>query len=92
MAWISEVSGYSSNNSSFYEPIIDALYAQKYNELPIPKWAESKWSSMDWAMRRCVEYWTFSRFKTITKQRVLTNMGPTCFIKSTSSLKCMLLL
>ncbi|XP_022651260.1 testicular acid phosphatase-like isoform X2 [Varroa jacobsoni] len=58
MAWISEVSGYSSNNSSFYEPIIDALYAQKYNELPIPKWAESKWSSMDWAMRRLsYDYW-----------------------------------
>ncbi|OQR68795.1 putative acid phosphatase 5-like [Tropilaelaps mercedesae] len=57
IAWLAQESGYSAENSDFFEPIVDALYAQKYNGLPIPKWAEEKWSSMDWGMRRLVIGW-----------------------------------
>ncbi|XP_003748526.1 putative acid phosphatase 5 [Galendromus occidentalis] len=61
MEWLAENSGWSTENSEFYEPIIDALYAQKYNGLHVPEWAEAKWKSMDWALRRLsFDYWKLS--------------------------------
>ncbi|OQR72670.1 putative acid phosphatase 5-like [Tropilaelaps mercedesae] len=52
MEWLAPISGYRSNESDFYEPVIDALIAQRYNQLPIPGWANEKWSSINFALRK----------------------------------------
>ena len=56
--FVTAKSGYQANETNYFEPVIDGLYCARYNQLPIPSWAEEKWSSMDFAMRKLsYDYW-----------------------------------
>ncbi|XP_003738740.1 uncharacterized protein LOC100900716 [Galendromus occidentalis] len=56
--FVTDKTGYLPNETAYFEPIIDGIYCSKYNQLPIPRWAEEKWRSLDFAMRKLShDYW-----------------------------------
>ena len=58
LKFIEAKTGYLANETKYFEPVIDGLYCAKYDQLPIPRWAEEKWSSMNFAMKLLsYEYW-----------------------------------
>lgn len=56
--FVSSKTGYLPNETHYFEPVIDGIYCAKYDQQPIPEWAEKNWSSLDFAMRLLsYEYW-----------------------------------
>lgn len=46
--------GHRSNETDLVVTILDGLHCAKYNQLPIPDWAEERWNSIDFGLRLLV--------------------------------------